>query len=419
MHALGQHFLARAAFAAHQHRGVHCRVAPCQLAQLVHGGRGAGQVVQAVAHPRRPRAAARAQVAVDPVDGIGILQGEHGAGSAGLGHDGNTVDHHHFVAELVDGLQFLATALHHAVQGQRRRQRLQLAAQRGGRRGTEETFHGRVIGLDAPFRVDRGHAFVEVGQDGIDVVAPGGLDTAQAGRFDRILQRAPHRIARVQEHADQADPVGQVGHHAGPYHHLDAFLLEGLHAGRGIVLGQVGVGRNRQREGPHELVHLRIDRGMGHQRHLRRDAPGRGQRAHHIEPGHLDQHYRHVHVLAQIGAVGATRDHGIEPALAGFAGDGAGGSRIALAHDAEFGLGRIAGDQVGESARQAADTDRPDARAGGIDSDRRIEGRWKAERHGSEKNGAEAWGRLILPLCAPAACISILKYVISLLKCNI
>ncbi|MNN32645.1 hypothetical protein D3C81_1463690 [compost metagenome] len=104
---------------------------------------------------------------------------------------------------------------------------------------------------------------------------------------------------------------------------------------------------------------------MRDQRHLGRDAARGGKRAHDVEARHLDQYDRHVHVLPQVGAVGAACNHHVEPAFAHFTRYRAGGGLEALADDAEFRACGVGRNQVGKGARKAADTDGPDARAGG------------------------------------------------------
>ncbi|MNN25730.1 hypothetical protein D3C81_1392160 [compost metagenome] len=114
---------------------------------------------------------------------------------------------------------------------------------------------------------------------------------------------------------------------------------------------------------------------MGDQRHLRRNTTRRGQRAHHVEAGHLDQHHGYIHMLAQIGAVGAARHHHIDTPLARLAVDGTGGGLEGPPNDAELRPGRVGRDQFGEGPRETADAHRPDpgtatGRHGG-----RVEGR--------------------------------------------
>jgi hypothetical protein len=108
------------------------------------------------------------------------------------------------------------------------------------------------------------------------VFASRGFDTTQPRGLDRILQRQPHGIARVEKHADEPVLVGHVCHQARADHHAHALLLERPYTRGRIVLGQIGVARDIEREGPHELVDLGVGGGMRHQRHLRRNTPGGG-----------------------------------------------------------------------------------------------------------------------------------------------
>ncbi len=183
-------------------------------------------------------------------------------------------------------------------------------------RGTEELRHGRVHRVDALLQVHRHHAVGELAQHGVEPLALGEFDAADAGHLDGVVEGLAHRVLRVQEHPHHAGLVGEVGDQARGHHRLGAQGLELAHHVAGVLFRGVGALHDAEAEQAVELLHLVGHVAVGHEGDARGHAARAAQRPHHVEAAHLHQHHRHVELLAQEGAAGPGGHHHVGRARA-------------------------------------------------------------------------------------------------------
>ncbi len=162
-----------------------------------------------------------ADVAIDPLDGDGVLATEHGAGQHALLDDGDAVDDEGLAFDALDLFQLLGAQAQGGLQAELGTDLAELEAQPLRGVDAQPLGHRRVEGLDALLGVDRDHAIAELGQDGVEALALGQLDARGTRYFDGVFERLTHGVHRVQEDTSEADLVGHVGGHAGADDDLD------------------------------------------------------------------------------------------------------------------------------------------------------------------------------------------------------
>ncbi len=128
------------------------------------------------------------------------------------------------------------------------------------------------------------------------------------GQFQRMLERLPHRVGRVQQHAGQAGLFGVIDGHAGADDHFDAIGAQVSDAVAGVLAGDETAMLDIQAETLLEVAEHRYVAGVGDQADAAGDPSCPGQRFHQVEAVGLDRHQRQLQPAAQPGRVGAACD---------------------------------------------------------------------------------------------------------------
>ncbi|VVE04435.1 hypothetical protein PNO31109_02287 [Pandoraea nosoerga] len=261
VNALREQFLAGAALAVHEHRGIGLRVTARKRADVRDGGGVADQIVEPVARHEVARAMARAQRTVHARERLRVLAGEQCARERALVEQRDTVDDPGLARHRHDRLEFGARTLERAPDVERRCDGIERATDRVGYRHAEHASHRRIDRLDPPVQIHRRHTLVQVSQHRVEPLAPLRLDASEARDFERGVEGGAHRVLRVEEDAGHTCTFGQFGHEPGADHDLDALVTQAMYEVFGIVRVEVGVLGNVEMKGASEPLEFR--RGTG------------------------------------------------------------------------------------------------------------------------------------------------------------
>lgn len=358
MHALRDHFLARAAFAENQHGCIGLRVAAHERPDPLDGFRLADDVLQPIARDEFLRASSRPEASVEALDRSRFLKREDGAVRCAAARERsamNRVAHAAYCAEHV-----AVGSRQHALQVWRDIQ--QRPADHAGciqnaKRGGQLTIHR----FDAPFCIDRDDAIAKMLQQIVQAITAGGLAAHRLRDFERGLERRDDGRARIQEHGIHARFGRQVRDEPRTDYHVDASVAQVQHEALRILRRPVRLADYLDAVGGQEAANLTGRLAVRDERDARALASRLRQRVRHVEAGRADDDHRHRHSALEISAVGAARHDDIRSPIArGF--DAARGIFIGQRHDFELGPILISAREIDEQGPQPADPHRPDAR---------------------------------------------------------
>ena len=167
----------------------------------------------------------------------------------------------------------------------------------------------------------------------------------------------------------------------------DAAIAQVEHDAFRVLRGLIGRERDVERVGGDEAPHFVGRVAVRDEGDPRTVAPRARERVHHVEARRINPHDRHRHACLQIRAVGTARDHDIGTARAGGL-DFPHRVFEAVRDDAQVRAFDVFAGDVEKQIAQAADAERPDARALG----------WFEQS--CAQSGGSWQARKVRPLCA-------------------